>query len=427
MKKNVLVFPCGSEVGFEIYRSVNLSTHFNLYGGSSVSDHGQFVYENYIDNIPFVTDPEFINKINKVVEEYNIDFIFPAHDSVVLKLAQEKSKGTLKCEVVTSPAATCEVARSKRRTYEVFEKIIPTPFVYKNAGTITKNDFPIFLKPDVGEGAKGTHKVNTVSDIEFYYKKDSTLLLLEYLPEEEYTIDCFTDRNGKLLFCEGRERTRVSNGISVNSQIVQDKRFLDLANRINNTLTFRGVWFFQVKKRLNDELVLMEIAPRVAGAMGLTRCRGVNLPLLALFDAGGSNVSIFANDYEIVIDRALYNSFKHNINYEHVYLDFDDLVIFEDKVNIAAIAFVYQCINKHVKVHLLTKHKSDLSVTLKKYRLENIFDEVIWIKDGEEKSEYIKEDNAILIDDSFAERESVYRKRKIPVFDAHMIEGLMEG
>ena len=65
MKKNVLVFPCGSEVGFEIYRSVNLSTHFNLYGGSSVSDHGQFVYENYIDNIPFVTDPEFISKINK--------------------------------------------------------------------------------------------------------------------------------------------------------------------------------------------------------------------------------------------------------------------------------------------------------------------------------------------------------------------------
>ena len=47
MKKNILVFPCGSEIALEIYRSVNKSIHFNLIGASSVDDHGKFIYENY--------------------------------------------------------------------------------------------------------------------------------------------------------------------------------------------------------------------------------------------------------------------------------------------------------------------------------------------------------------------------------------------
>ena len=46
MKKNILVFPCGSEIGLEIYNSVKYSTYFNLIGANSSDDHGKFVYEN---------------------------------------------------------------------------------------------------------------------------------------------------------------------------------------------------------------------------------------------------------------------------------------------------------------------------------------------------------------------------------------------
>jgi hypothetical protein len=46
-KKKILVFPCGSEIGLEIYRAMRYSTHFTLAGASSVDDHGKFVYEEY--------------------------------------------------------------------------------------------------------------------------------------------------------------------------------------------------------------------------------------------------------------------------------------------------------------------------------------------------------------------------------------------
>ena len=72
-KKNILVFPCGSEIALEVYRSVKNSTHFNLIGASSIDDHGKFVFENYVGGLPFITAPEFIPAIKKVVADNAIE------------------------------------------------------------------------------------------------------------------------------------------------------------------------------------------------------------------------------------------------------------------------------------------------------------------------------------------------------------------
>lgn len=422
--KNILVFPCGSEIGLELYRSLCFSTHFNLYGGSSTDDHGMYVYENYIGSMPFITDSDFIEKLNEVVEKYKIDFIFPAHDSVVLSLAQAKDKKQLKCDVLASPVATCEIARSKIKTYEVLERVLPVPKLY-DKDNLSQATLPVFIKPDVGQGSKGTHKAYSQEEVNFYTNQDPSAMVLEYLPGAEYTVDCFTDRNGQLRFVKPRERARVANGISVNSFAVDDDRFLPLAHKLNEAIVFNGVWFFQVKEDVEGELVLMEIAPRVAGTMGLERVRGVNLPLLTIFNALNYEVDIIENDYQVAIDRALENSFKHNIKYNHVYIDLDDLIIFRGEVNTQILAFIFQCRNKGVKIHLVSRHKEVLTQTLEKFRIGQLFDSIELIKDDTPKSKYINEKDAIFIDDSFTERKEVANTLGIPVFDSHMIEGLM--
>lgn len=426
MKKNVLVFPAGSEIGLEVHRALSYSTHFNIIGGTSVPDHSQYVYADCITDIPFVDDPKFTEKIRAIVAERKIDFLFPVHDSVVLKLAQESAKGTLRCAVITSPLATCEIARSKAKTYKELASVMPVPNVFKSIDEVDDDNFPVFLKPDVGQGSKGTQIAKNRQDLAFYTQKDPSLLVLEYLPGKEYTIDCFTNKDGTLMLAEGRQRQRISNGTSVSSEGVEDERFGALAAAINGRLEFRGAWFFQVKERTSGELVLMEIAPRIAGTMGLVRCKGANLALLSLFDALSYDVEVFQNPNNLIIDRALQNCYKHDITYRHVYLDFDDLVIFEGKVNPAVMAFVYQCLNKDVAIHLITKHDDNLSTTLKKYRLTDVFDDLVWIAKDDDKYKYIQQKDAIFIDDSYAERKKVHDKLGIPVFDAHSIESLME-
>lgn len=423
--KKVLVFPCGSEIGLEIYRSLNVSTHFELVGGSSVEDHGKYVYEQYVGDMPHVADDDFITRINEVVEKHHIAYIMPAHDDVVVALATAQAEGKLSCPVVTSPVDTCLIARSKSKTYEHFASVVPTPKVLEEK-SLDESNFPVFLKPDIGQGSKGTHIAHNAQEVSFYSQLEKNLLVLEYLPGKEFTVDCFTDKEGKLIYVQGRERRRIQNGISVDSLPVNDQKFHSYAESINNHVKIRGAWFFQLKERKDGELVLLEIAPRIAGTMGLSRGLGVNLPLLSLFDAEGLSVSVRPNSYDLEIDRALENRYRHNIYYRHVYLDFDDLVIINGKVNPSVMAFVYQCINNGITIHLLTRHREVLQDTLKRHRLMGIFPELIQIAESDEKTDYITEKDAIFIDDSFAERQKVQAKHGIPVFDGHMLEVLME-
>lgn len=420
--KRVLVFPCGSEIGLEIYRALQYNKDYELIGGSSVNDHGMFIYDNYIDNIPNIDDDEFINKINDIIIKYDIDCIYPAHDSVVLKTSQFREK--IKAKVVTSEYFTCDVCRSKRKTYEYFKNIILVPKMYTKED-IKESDYPIFLKPDVGQGSKGTQKLNNSEDMIYFYKS-SDQLLLEYLPGNEYTIDCFTNFNGELLYVSGRIRGRISNGISVNSIQVNDERFLAIASKINNNLKFNGAWFFQLKENKNGELCLLEIAPRIAGTMEYQRAYGVNLPLLNLYNEDKINVSIIKNNYNCIMDRALSSKFKIDYKYKYIYIDLDDVIIQNKKINYEVIAFLYKSLNENKKIILITRHYQDPIKTLEKYHIGNIFYEIIYLKrKKEKKSTYIRHKNSIFIDDSFSERKDVYENKNIPVFDVNMIDTLL--
>ena len=116
MRKKLLVFPCGSEVALEIYKSLRHSTHFDLVGASSVDDHGKFVFESYIGGLPLYSDPGFIAKIKEIVEKEKIHAIYPAMDSVARTLkSNEKELG---CVVIGSSSDTTSLCSSKLATYE---------------------------------------------------------------------------------------------------------------------------------------------------------------------------------------------------------------------------------------------------------------------------------------------------------------------
>jgi len=287
------------------------------------------------------------------------------------------------------------------------------------------SEWPAFLKPDVGQGSRGKYLAHSYKEAKFYVSQDSSLLPMEYLPGAEYTVDCFTDCNGLLRFTGARERIRVQNGISVNSRPVSDNVFHEMAETINDTLEFRGVWFFQVKESADGAPTLMEIAPRVAGTMSLYRNLGVNFALLSVFDAMGLDVDILCNECELEVDRALTCRFKTNLDYQHLYIDLDDCLIYEGEVNVQLVALLYQCLNRKVKLHLLTRHADSLDKTLKHYRLSELFDEIIQLDRSSSKSDYIRERDAIFIDDSFSERKAVSEKLGISTFDCTMLEMLI--
>lgn len=418
-KKNILIFPCGSEVALEIYRSLEHSIHFNLIGASSIDDHGKFVFENYIGDLPFVTDEFFIQKLKEVIKENKIDAIFPAMDLVIHLLKQYENE--LSCKVISSSALSTGICLSKLQTYEKFKEFINVPKVLKDILSIS--DYPIFLKPDVGYGSRGVLKAVNLEEVKNHIIKYPNSILLEYLPGKEYTVDCFTDYKGKLLFVGQRERIRVSNGISVNTKtMLLEERVNSMAKIINSHLELNGAWFFQVKENKEGELVLLEIASRLGGSSAVYRAKGINFASLSLFNAFELPVSILENKFEVEMDRALNNNFKIDIIFNHIYVDLDDTIIINDKINYKLVGMLYKFINENKQIHLITKHKKDnLLETLEQYKIDKLFDTIIHLKKEDNKFEHIIHSDSIFIDDSFQERKAVLEKLNIPVFGVDMI------
>lgn len=422
--KNVLVFPCGTEIGLEINNALRFVKFINLFGASSEDDNGRMVYKNYIPGIPYITDDSFIKKINEIVEKYKIDYIFPAHDSVVLELAKHANE--IKAEIITSSYDTCLICRSKYKTYKLFEEDNIIPHIYEEIEDV--NEYPVFIKPDVGQGSNGASLIHDKDELCVKIKeRNEKMLILEYLPGKEYTVDCFTDKNGKLLHCSMRQRIRTRNGISVNSKTMEtDSRVTEIANIINNKLRFRGAWFFQVKYDIKNEFKLLEVAPRIAGTMCLHRNLGANFELMSIYDRMGYDISINTNDYELEVERALINRFIIKYEYANVYIDFDDTITNKGTVNEFTMLFLYQCLNKGKKIILITKHKDIIEQSLKKYKIcIDIFDEIISIEQCDKKKEYIS-NNSIFIDDSYSERKDVHDSIGIPCFDVDQIESLID-
>jgi hypothetical protein len=148
--------------------------------------------------------------------------------------------------------------------------------------------------------------------------------------------------------------------------------------------------------------------------------------LLSIYEHERIPISILTNPGHIEIERALINRYCHRYEYSVVYIDLDDTIILNGQVNIDTIRFVYQCINRGIKVKLITKHSGNLLDTLKRFRLEGIFDEVIHLNNDQKKADYIIDKGAILIDDSFSERFNVHYEKGIRTFDSSMIEALID-
>lgn len=422
-RKRVAVFPAGSEIGLEIQSALKYSTFFDVVGFSSVPCHASYVFKEYYEGLPFYTHPEFINILNEWIETYQIDFLYPAYDDVQLYLTEHQSE--INCVIVTSSTDTVFTCRSKKRTYSRFAEYSFIPKTYEPDDE--NIPYPVFVKPDIGQGSQGAQLVHNREELLLAVQKGKELAICEYLPGQEYTIDCFTDKDGNLLSYNMRNRQRIRNGISVSSTLMEmPVEVQKMAEQINGKFSFSGAWFFQVKETLNNEYKLLEIAPRIAGTMGLTRNLGINYPLLTLFVLSGMSVSVIANSYGISVDRALISRYSLGIKYHKVYVDLDDTLTVRGKVNSALMMFLYQCLNNHVEIILLTKHIKVVQETLAKHRIsEALFDQIIHIQPDDEKSKYITGE-AIFIDDSFSERKKVRENCQIPVFDCSEVEALLD-
>ncbi|MGC3954898.1 MAG: ATP-grasp domain-containing protein [Propionicimonas sp.] len=424
---NVLVFPCGSEIGLEIHNSLKYAKDIRLVGLSSVPSHGEYVYRNYERIDTSVGDPGFLDDLRRVIEKWRIDFIYPAFDPVIDALSQLAPDQLAGAELLGSPSATNLLTRSKSRTYDALagHPFVPRQFTPDTAGSA---DFPVFLKPDAGYGSRKVAIAHDPEELRQRLAADPELIAVELLPGREFTVDCFTDRHRRLLFVGPRVRNRIRNGISVSSTTVElTPEVQGIAEALNQAFPLRGQWFFQVKEAADGRLKLLEVAPRVAGTMNLYRSRGVNFALLSVLDRMGLDVAVLDNGFTATVDRALANRHRLDLRYDAVYVDFDDTLVVDGRVNVQLLSFLYQARHEGKEIVLLTRHAADIHQSLEKFAIApQLFTRIAHLGDTGLKSDHVEHRAAIFIDDSYRERQDVHQRTGAFAFDVDAVESLLD-
>ena len=273
---------------------------------------GQYLNADFVV-IPKAEDENFIPSLLNICRERQIQILMPLVTRELFPLAKHRDEfekyGT---RVLVSSHEAILLANDKSKCYQFLrEKNISVPkfFVVKTIEQFQlvakqlgwpENEF--CFKPSVSNGSRGFRIVsNKVDgfDLLFNYKPNSTyiryedavrilssktfpeLLVSEYLPGEEYSVDCLAF-HGEARLILPRLRKKMVNGISVQGEFVQDEFIIEHCRRILQALQLHGNIGIQVKRNAEGKALLLEINPRVQGTIVAGLGAGVNLPLLAV-------------------------------------------------------------------------------------------------------------------------------------------------
>lgn len=417
MKKRVLILNCGTLASTDINMSLRYNDEFEIWGASTNKNHGVYVYEKYIDAIPNISDENFIRILNQKIEEYDFKFIFAPHEDLALFMQEHKDE--INATIVCSEYETALLCRYKSKTYE---KMKDYDFVPKTFKKDDVEEYPVFVKKDNDQGGRHAYKVQNREELELYASSED-MIICEFLPGEEVNIDCFTNKNGKLLYCNPRAADRMLAGIDVHARRIElSDEIKYIAESLNKEIKFRGFWFFQIKKDINGKFKLLEIATRLAGAFALNKSLDVNLPLMALKDFDGQDVEILFNDIKVEVDKQFFSKFLMDIDYEEVYIDFESCFENIKIINTLLIMYIYQCVNKNKKITLVTDdEKIDLLLEEKKIN-KNVFSKIIKFNNLEETIN----NKAIFISNNEKLKNELRKQKNIYCFSTNSIEALID-
>lgn len=263
--------------------------------------------------IPPASDAGFYQAIKSLCLKEKVDILMPLVTRELFILSQHKDElqvnGT---RVLVSDENALSVANDKGRLYTHLQQagIVVPGFRIVNSAEEFKEaaialGYPgkrICFKPCISNGSRGFRIIDPAADefdLLFNEKPNSTymsfdkaidilsgreipqLIVSEYLPGLEYSVDCIAD-SGETLIAVPRKRMKMKEGISVEGEFMQDQELIEYCRQIIKSIHLHGNIGIQVKQAEDGSFKILEINPRVQGTIVAGLGAGINLPLLAI-------------------------------------------------------------------------------------------------------------------------------------------------
>lgn len=271
---------------------------------------------------PPAVDQEYIPEMVNLCRQERVDVVMPMVTAELIPLARARELFHQVGTVVSVSDAPClENVIHKGKLYRALEDVgmaVPRYVTVRTVDQLKKAvqelgypSQPVCFKPVTADGSRGFRILDSSADRAhhlFYGKPNSThisytellnvlddvadipeLLVMEYLPGEEYSVDILSDC-GRVLVAVPRLREVTVNGITTRGSIRQETDVMDYAATVVEKLGLHGNIGVQVRRDTNGQPRILEVNPRLQGTIVHCTAAGVNLPFLAVKLAMGQSI-----------------------------------------------------------------------------------------------------------------------------------------
>lgn len=255
--------------------------------------------------IPPADAADFVDQMIALCARLRIDLLVPTVDAELIPLAQARHRfranGTLLMSASLPALSQC---LDKWRLVHAATGVVPVPKSTLHTPRFQSRhaEGRLIVKPRHGSGGRGVELLESSLELSRFDPSED-LLVQEFLPGEEYSVDVLRLDECHPVACVPRLRMKVDSGVAVAGRTVYDEELMELARRIAVHLGLSGIANVQFRRASDGTPHLLEINPRVPGTLPLTTASGIDMPKLWLAHVRGQQLVVPTDFQEIAMVR----------------------------------------------------------------------------------------------------------------------------
>ena len=263
-------------------------------------------------SVPRGDDPEYVDRLLNICKKENVDVLIPIMSVELIALAANRKRfeeiGTF---VSVSSVKSLTIANDKLKLFNYLAssgipcaKYASVHSVGELQRVVQSIGYPenkVCIKATNKSGSRGFRILDMARSRYNMFMNDKPssvyttlldmidilseaavfpeLMVMEFLPGAEYSVDLIADK-GKVLYSCCRKGINIDNGIMLDYEVVENHQIQSICREIVEKLELEGNIGFDIKEDKEGNPKIMECNPRVTAGISIFKEAGVNLPYL---------------------------------------------------------------------------------------------------------------------------------------------------
>lgn len=242
--------------------------------------------------VPRNDDSSYEQIVQQICQQHAVGLVIPTREEELGQWQRFSETWARGLFVTVSSQACLEICEDKIRTFAwLREQGFATPSTCLRKEIEGANmDYPLFAKPRQGSGSKGAMRVDSSEALSAV---PADAVLQPFLAGEEYTINCYVDRQGECRCVIPHRREAVSGGevsraTTVDELVLQDlgMRLMKALPGVCGPLNFQVFWCGG-----GSEPQITDINPRFGGGYPLAHAAGARFSHWLVSEASGAGLN----------------------------------------------------------------------------------------------------------------------------------------